>query len=440
MKTRTVLSLFSFGFLLWLVIGFGFTQIAYQPFFNWLVFKVPYNELVLGLLTSIVFAGAGLVLAKNSLTQDSKAEELRRTNDNLTSLLNNLPVGVYRITPNGGILQTNGQFVKMLGYESLQELRNTNLNEFYVNKPDRQAYFERLREGPSFAEFEIRRKDGSTVWVREYPRATTRVDGTIEYIDGVCVETHGIDAIMRDITEHKKLESMKDNFIVAVTHELRTPLVSIKGYVDHMTEKEPNLPPRIKLQLDIVRRNTDRLLDLTNDLLNIQSIENGNLRVTLEKLNLQETLANYIEETQPLFQSKKQAVRLEAPEKSLLVLGNRLRLGEVMMNLLDNASKFTPESGAIVVRVEDGEAAATVYVKDTGIGIDKKDVEQVFQPFAAIKKPTYYQGSGLGLSLTKKLVGAQGGKIWATSEGKGSGATFAFTLPKPNEEGLRIVG
>ena len=440
MKSRTALILFSFGLLLWLMIGFGFTQVAYQSFFDWLIFKVPSNELNLGILTLIIFAAAGVVLAKSSLAQDSKAEEKRKTDDKLTSLLNNLPVGVYRISPNGGILQTNLQFAKTLGYESIQELRNINLNEVYLNKADRQAYLERLREGPQFAEFEIRRKDGRTVWVREYPRATVKVDGTIDYIDGVCVETRGIDAIMRDITEHKRLERMKDNFIVTVTHELRTPLVSIKGYVDHITESESGIPSSIKPQLDVVRRNTDRLLDLTNDLLNIQSIENGKLDVTLEKLNLQETLADYIEEIQPLFRSKKQVVKLDAPEKPLLVLGNRLRLGEVMMNLLNNANKFTPEEGHVVIRVEDGDAAATVYVKDSGIGIDKKDLEQVFERFAAIKKPTYFKGSGLGLSLAKKLVEAQGGKIWATSEGKGSGATFAFTLPKPREEVVRIVG
>ena len=155
---------------------------------------------------------------------------------------------------------------------------------------------------------------------------------------------------MRDITEHKRLESMKDNFIVTVTHELRTPLVSIKGYVDHIIESESKLNPTIKPQLDVVRRNADRLLELTNDLLNIQSFENGKLDVTVEKLNLQEILAEYIEEAQPLFRSKKQVVKLDAPDKPLLVLGNRLRLGEVMMNLLDNASKFTPEKGHIIIR------------------------------------------------------------------------------------------
>jgi len=440
MKGRTTFILFFFGFLLWLMIGYGFTQIAYQSFSDWLMLKVPRNELNLGIMTWIMFAALAVVLARDSLSAGSKAEQLRKTNDKLTTLLNNLPVGVYRISPTVGILQTNRQFAKILGYESIQELRNINLNEAYVNKADRQAYLERLREGPQFAEFEIQRKDGGTVWVREYPKATVKVDGTIDYIDGVCVETHGIDAIMRDITEHKKLESMKDNFIVTVTHELRTPLVSIKGYVDHIIQSETKLNPTIKPQLDVVRRNADRLLELTNDLLTIQSYENGKLDVKAEKLNLQEILAEYIEEAQPLFRSKEQVVKLDAPDKPLPVLGNRLRLGEVMMNLLDNASKFTPEKGDIIIGVEEHETEAVVYVSDTGIGIDKKDLEHVFDPFAAIKKPTYFKGSGLGLSLAKKLVEAQKGKIWAFSQGKGSGTTFVFTLPKAREEAVRIFG
>jgi two-component system sensor histidine kinase VicK len=302
------------------------------------------------------------------------------------------------------------------------------------------VYLERLREAPVFAEFELQRNDGRTVWVREYPRATLSPDGTIEYVDGVCVETHGIDAIMRDITEHKKLQSMKDHFIVAVTHELRTPLVSIKGYVDHIMAKEPDLSTSIRSKIEVVRRNTDRLLELTNDLLNVQDFETGRLEIRPEKLPLQDTLKQCIEEIQPLLRDKKQEVKLEVTDKTLLVVADRLRLSEVVMNLLSNANKFTQNGGRIIIRVEEDDTAATVCVSDSGIGIDKKDLDRVFEPFAAIEKPSYFKGSGLGLSLTKKLIEAQGGKIWVTSLGKGLGVTFAFTLPKPKEEWIKVHG
>lgn len=428
------------GFSLWLLIGFGFTQITGQSLFNWLTFNVPSNELGLGILTLTVFALAVALAARNSLGEESSVKGLSKTNAKLTSLLNNLPVGVYSVSPSGVVLQANRQFAKTLGYETPQELRNINLNGVYTSKSDRQTYLEKLKEGPLFAEFEIQRKDGSTVWVREYPRATLNVDGTIEYIDGVCVETHGIDAIMRDLAEHKRLRSMKDNFIVTVTHELRTPLVSIKGYVDHIIAKEPDASNNIKRQLEVVRRNTDRLLELTNDLLNIQDMENGKAGIRLEKLNIQEILTQCVEEIQPLLRDKEQEVRLEVPDKPLLVLGDRLRLSEVIINLLTNANKFTPNERQIIVHVEEDDTSVTVGVTDNGIGISKEDLDRVFEPFAAIQKPAYFKGSGLGLSLAKKLTEAQGGRIWVTSQGKGQGATFTFTLLKPKEELIKVHG
>ena len=111
-----------------------------------------------------------------------------------------------------------------------------------------------------------------------------------------------------------------------------------------------------------------------------------------------------------------------------------------MTNLLNNAIKFTPKGGHIVIRVEEDDASATVRVTDNGIGIRKEDLDRVFQPFAGIEKPTYFKGTGLGLSLSKKLIEAQGGRIWVASQGMGQGATFAFTLPKPKEELIRVHG
>lgn len=441
MKGRTALILLCLGTLFW-VIKASLDTFLYptQSFLDWLIFNVPSSELNLRIAALAMLAVTGIVLAKNSRSQESRIADLTKSNVNFASLLNNLPVGVYRTTPEGRVLQTNLQFAKILGYENPQELRDINLNEAYTNKSDRQAFLKRLREAPVFGEFELRRKDERMVWVREYPRATLKVDGTIEYIDGVCVEAHGIDAIVRDITEHKKLESMKNGFIVAVTHELRTPLVSIKGYIDHILAREPNVSESLKSKIEIVRRNTDRLLELTNDLLSIQNMENGTLEIKLQKLNLTEVLTQCIEEIQPILREKHQEVKLDVADKNLLVAADRLRLSEVIMNILNNATKFTRDGGHIVIRAEGDKTSATVYVADDGIGIDKKDLDRVFEPFAVIGKPTYFKGTGLGMSLAKKLIEAQGGKIWVGSDGKGQGATFAFTLQTAKEEWMKVLG
>lgn len=440
MKNR-ITFLASLGISLWILDALFETLASPNvSFINSLVLGVPIDRMLSRIAIIAALTLTGIILARSSLSRDLKIEELKKSEDKYASLLNNLPAGVYRITPDGKILEANRQFAEILGYQEPEELKNVSLNSLYVNKLDRHTQLERLRESSVFAEFELRQKDGSTVWVRDYPKATLRPDRTIEYIDGVCIETRGLDAIVRGITEHKRLQSMKDQLLVAVTHELRTPLVSIKGYVDLILSKEADLSKSLRSEIEIVKRNVDRLLNLTNDLLNVQDFEAGRMELKFETLNLHEALAQCIEEMQPLLREKKQEIRLEIPAQPLPIVCDRLRLNEALTNLLTNANKFAPSGGSIIIRVEEDETTATISVTDDGIGIDKKDLQRVFEPFAAIEKPSYFKGSGLGLSLAKKLVEAQRGKIWATSPGKGLGATFAFTLPKSREQWVTING
>ena len=443
MNKRRVLTLITVGLLFWVLSAIvDYFTPPPQPFLALLLPNVSSQFLFSRVVVLSMLVTTGVLLGKNSTIpyQDSDVDELRKSNEKYVSLLNNLPVGVYRATLDGRILNANHQFAEILGYKEPSELQKVNLNDICVDKSGRQEHLERLRNAPIFVEFELQRADGRTIWIRDYPRASLDANGTIAHIDGVCVQTQGIDAIMRDLTEHKRLQNMKDHFIVAVTHELRTPLVSIKGYVDHIIAKEPNLSNSLKSKIEVVKRNTDRLLQLTDDLLNVQNMESGRLEFKFETLNLQETITQCIDEIQPLLKDKGQETRLEIPGNPLTVVCDRLRLNEVLMNILSNASKFTPNGGSIIIRVEEDATTITVSITDNGIGIDKKDLKRVFEPFAAIEKPSYIKGSGLGLSLTKKLVEAQQGKIWATSLGKGQGATFAFTLPKSREEIVTIHG
>ena len=426
------------GFFLWLL-NTVFDMLMYPnlSFLDALLFKVSHDQFLLRAITLLVVMSACFFLSRAPRLSDNPyVEELRNSKEMYESILNNLPVGAYRIRGNGALVWANRKFTEMLGC-SKEELQSVNLNAICVNELDRRTHLERLRKAPVFAEYEIRSKEAATVWVRDYPKATLNEAGRIDYVDGVCIETHAVDALVRDINERQRLQSMKDQFLTAVTHELRTPLVSIKGYADHIIAKGSGLSPNLKSQIEIVKRNTQRLLELTEDLLDIQYMETGRLQLKFEDLNLQEILTQCVEEIQPLVNDKGQEVRLELPGKALHVQGDRIRLNEVLMNLLQNANKFSPNGGSIILRVEEETDMVTISVTDNGIGINKKDIERVFEPFAAIPKPSYFKGSGLGLSLTKRLVESQGGKIWATSMGVGSGATIAFTLPISKEEAVR---
>jgi hypothetical protein len=227
---------------------------------------------------------------------------------------------------------------------------------------------------------------------------------------------------------------MKERFVSTVTHELRTPLVSISGYTDlALKGKFGSLSEDMESGLKIIKRNVDRLVNLTGDLLDIQRMESGKLELKISPLDLKEIIDHCVAEIKPLLKEK-QELTVQVPDVLPTIQGDRIRLSQVLMNLLSNAAKFTPQGGTIKLSVKDEEDIVEVQVSDTGIGINKEDLQRVFEPFATIQKPTYIQGTGLGLSVTKGLVEAHGGRIWAESEGEGKGATFTFTLPKRKQE------
>ena len=199
MKKRVALTLIILGLLLWVLSAVvDYLTLPGQPFFDRLFFSIPNQELLFRVAALLVLAVTGLLFSRNSANHylESKIDELRKSNDGYSSLLNNLPVGVYRATLDGRIIDANRQFAEILGFKEVNELRKVNLNDVCVDKSGRQEHLERLRQSPVFAEFELRRADGRTVWVRDYPRASVDSNGTIACVDGVCVETHGIDAIM----------------------------------------------------------------------------------------------------------------------------------------------------------------------------------------------------------------------------------------------------
>lgn len=346
-------------------------------------------------------------------------------------MLDNLPVGVYRATSDGRILEANRTFAELLGYDNADEIMSVNLGDVYVRKTDRINHLEKLRDATVFAEFELKRKDGGTIWVRDYPKATLASSGYVDYLDGVLVQTQGIEAIVRDITERRRLEIMKDHFISAATHELRTPLVSIKGYADFILAENPDSSiGNVRPFVEVMKRNADRLLELTNDLLDAQRMESGRIQLKIQQLDIRSLVKQCIQEVQPLLDQKRHRLHMEIPSGSLYIRGDPLRLSQVLWNIMNNAIKFTPDGGDITISMEETPTRIRICVQDTGIGIDKKDLDRVFEPFATIEKPTYFKGTGLGLSLTKRLVEAHGGTITVTSPGKFQGTKVTLELLK----------
>jgi PAS domain S-box-containing protein len=354
---------------------------------------------------------------------EERTRDVRESEEKFRRIYNVSLDAIYTTSIDGEILDMNPAGVAMFGFDSLDELKKVNIESRYVNLEDRKRLIELAGKGPVRGfEVQFRRKDGERIDAITNCHSLKDEQGRITALQGAII----------DITEHRHMERLRDEFVADVTDELLTPLVSMKGYMDYvLKERLQSLPEDIVSSLEVVKRNTNRLLDLTNDLLDIRRMETRELKLNLQPLDFREIAEQCVTETHSLI-AKKQSLRVELPEGPLPIQGDHARLSRVLMNLLSNAVKYTPE-GEIILRVKAMENAIEVQVSDTGIGIKKEDLLRIFEPFAAIQKPSYVKGTGLGLSITKGLVEAHGGKIWAESPGEGKGVTFTFTLPRRKE-------
>ena len=386
----------------------------------------------------------GLIGISRDITKRKRMEELvKASEERYRTMFETTGTATVIIEDDRMISMVNNEFTKLSGYLREEVQGKMSMERFILKEDlDRVRDYHRSRiMDPDFApknyQFHFIDRQGE---VKGIMATVTVIPGTRKVIASLLditelekiKETMKIkDAVLATSINRAREMEMKERFISVATHELRTPLISIKGYVDYiLSGKQEAVPDKIKSSLTVVKRNTDRLLQLTNDLLDIRRLQSGRLELSLEPLDYLKVVDHCLKEIKPFVDEKKQILHIEVPEHSLPTQGDRIRLSQVVMNLLNNSIKFTPERGKITLKVKDEGNMIKTQVTDTGIGIQKEDLERVFKLFATIKKPTYFKGTGIGLSVSKDLVEAHGGKIWAESEGEGKGATFTFTLPK----------
>jgi PAS domain S-box-containing protein len=324
---------------------------------------------------------------------------------------------------------------------------------------------------PVTVDFELTRKDGSTVWVA----------ASVALIRGSDGQPTEILSILHDISERKKAEeallSYKDHleelveertteldkakliaeeaskakseFLANMSHEIRTPLSSIIGFSELLADEVNGLLNNDqKKYLGYVTSSGQHLLSLINDILDLSKVEAGKMELQPTSFSISDLLKNsssFIAE-----EAMKHNIRLlsEIPADVDVIEADERKVKQIIYNLLSNAVKFTPDGGSITTKADivSPDSAALpikirkglpdteyvlVSVKDTGIGIAKKDQSKLFTEFHQIENPytKKYEGTGLGLALSRKLVTLHGGRIWFESKGKGKGCTFYFILP-----------
>ena len=262
-----------------------------------------------------------------------------------------------------------------------------------------------------------------------FPDESNKVAGTVYVFD--------------DITNEHEIEQMKSEFVSLVSHELRTPLTSIIGFISLILDgKTGKINQKQQESLSRALRQSKRLAELINDLLDISRIEAGRIEMKQEQVQIDSIAQRRIEELRPQADEKAIAVLLEAPRNPPVLIGDADRIGQIFINLIGNAIKYTPDNGKVTVRISEASENGhendgfRVEIVDTGPGIPAEEKEKVFDKFRQLGNVQTRQqgGSGLGLSIASGIVAAHGGKLWVDTGDNGQGSNFQFFIPLEKEK------
>ena len=248
----------------------------------------------------------------------------------------------------------------------------------------------------------------------------------------------GLVAVLHDVTEQEKTEQERRDFVSNVSHELRTPLTSMRSYLEALEDgawKDPEIAPHF---LQVTLEETDRMIRMINDLLNLSKMDSGNAQMQMELVNFN-NLVNFVLDRFDMMvtsQDKDYQIKREFTKRDLWLEIDTDRLIQVIDNIMNNAIKYSPDGGTITVRLIETHNHIILSITDEGIGIPRKDLNKIFDRFYRVDKARARQqgGTGLGLAISREVLKAHGGSIWVESR-ENQGSTFYVSLPyEPYEE------
>jgi two-component system phosphate regulon sensor histidine kinase PhoR len=263
------------------------------------------------------------------------------------------------------------------------------------------------------------------------------VTGTLRqrFFAATVASVHAADAsgaiiVLHDITELRKLERVRRDFVANVSHELRTPLTAIQGFSETLLAGALDDPQNRVRFLEIILEHSKRLARLTDDLLMLSKMDADRLNLEISRLSVSQFVESCVETTQRPAAEKDLRVSVNLAQRLPDIAADRRRLAEILQNLLDNAIQYTPPGGQIMVSASADSDEVTFTVSDTGIGIPQADQPRIFERFyrVDVARSREVGGTGLGLAIAKHLVEVHGGRIWVDSE-VGQGSQFHFTVP-----------
>ncbi len=368
-----------------------------------------------------------------------RTEELRRVESRYQNIIEISQVGVYEydfktqrvwlphiifksdLTSGEGTHEAIRQAIAERVHEDDREILSFSLRDSIFNHK------------PLAVEFRRQIDDGHPRWYRVQGIILNDSNDEPEKMVGVIFDITNIKELEEQLRTQnillQELDEMKNQFITTATHELRTPVASILGYLEYiMDQNKDELTENVVQDLIIVKRNAQRLVNLTNDLLDVQRLTTGRFEIEKTKFNFVELLSDVLEELSPLVSERRHNIVIETPGEAY-INADKVRMSQVLINLIQNAVKFTPESGKIILSMDQTKDSVIFSVKDSGIGLKERDIVKLFEPFPSIRHGDNVRSTGLGLAISKGIIELHGGEIHAESEGLGMGSVFRIILP-----------
>ncbi|MBE7703546.1 MAG: response regulator [Cyanobacteria bacterium SIG28] len=350
---------------------------------------------------------------------EERTNDLKQTNAKLTGIVNYCADGIVILDQNGVIEQVNPACENLIGLVN-EKIVKTSIDEFLFSKKSfisKELY--RVEENELFLrDFYIKNPLSNNITPVEISFARINPEDDFKRFVGV----------IRDVTEQKKADRLRDDFIATLTHDLRTPLLAaiqtlkffLEGAVGELDDKQ-------KLLLSTMQKSNEDLLGLVNALLEVYKYDAEKLTLNKTDFNIYELTKQVYDELKPLATNKKINFEITCEDKNVQINADRSELRRVICNLCGNAINYTPEEGKVVVTIKNQTNDLIFSVSDTGCGIPQEDIPNMFQRFSQGTSKKRSAGTGLGLYLSRQIVESHGGKIWLESS-LNKGSEFSFIL------------
>ncbi len=365
--------------------------------------------------------GALVYLGRDIRLRKLVEGEIKRARDYFRTVMQNSPSGICVTDVHRTIVMANKVAEELTGYTT-EELVGRPVTFFYPDKEQQPLDFMALRRGEKVSrEVELKRKDGKTAPVLVFYRLVEDERGEREMI----IESYS------DLTDRKRLDRLKNEFVFVAAHELRNPVTAIRLLLNMMFEdKRATIDQTLRGYLLKIQEADDRLIQLVDDLLEVSRSESGRLKIQVSEQDMTALVRTIFNEIRPNALTRDVSLRHIPLQPMPAVMADPSKLKEVIANLVTNGVKYNVAGGSVTIEHEVRGGMLLTHVADTGIGISEKDQERLFEKFwrsedMAVRAQS---GTGLGLFIVKELVERMGGTLDVTSK-VGRGTTFTFTLP-----------